>query len=97
MSFSANQSQCSLGAVSVESPFAEDSPCFATLRRLHGDCAETAVRIIRGGVADKVAKCDGGIPNSDCNFHFKLSHFQELKDYLRIKWQRLLMKLFVSF
>ena len=61
------QSQRSLRRVSVESPFAEDSSCFVTLQRLHldstetplrlyGDCAETALRIIRGGVAFKVAK-----------------------------------------
>ena len=40
------QSQCSLSAVSVESPFPEDSQCYATLWRLHGDYAETDQRII---------------------------------------------------
>ena len=50
------QSQRSLLRVSVESPFAEDSQCFATLRRLRGDSTKTALRIIRSEVAVKVVK-----------------------------------------
>ena len=65
----AMQSECSLSSVSTQSPeslredfiykgFAMLCDSTEILRRLRWDCAETALRIIRSGVAVKVAKCE---------------------------------------
>ena len=59
------QSQRSLHRVSVESPFAGDSPCFATLRRLNEDSTETELGLRWDCAAiysqSKLPQCESGI------------------------------------
>ena len=49
-------SQRSMRRVSLEYPLAEDSQCFATLRRLHGNSTEAVLQSIHAKNAVKVAK-----------------------------------------
>ena len=78
-------SQCSLRRVSVESPLAEDSQCFATLRRLHGDLTETALglhcELFAVKSQSKSPKCKSGISLLN---HLKTTHLYKKKQVKKI-------------